>query len=246
METLERGDIHFLYTPAVEEEQPSGLVDVQNFHLALIPDGDGPARLLVVGRKRLPEVGETERLWGFVQVVGDEEALRERLTPEEYTTATRGRRHQPGARSAGAGRYALVARGRDTLLAYALAAPDEPGEVQQELNIAPEARYVLAVKNPTAGSPPEAGLAPEQQVEFPDHLQERFEGRRWLAADPPAFLDYEGAEILLIGAAEDVDVGGGPEGTPDLDPDRVDDLYRRLRLDREEHPATPLIEGGWD
>lgn len=62
METMETGDIHFLYRPVVEEEEPEGLGDVQNFFVVLHPRGRDHLRLLVVGRKRLPDVGETERL----------------------------------------------------------------------------------------------------------------------------------------------------------------------------------------
>ena len=35
---------------------------------------------------------------------------------------------------------------------------------------------------------------------LPSHLRERFHGRRFVPVDPPAFLDQEGAEIILIGA----------------------------------------------
>lgn len=55
-------------------------------------------------------------------------------------------------------------------------------------------------------------------------------------------LNHEGAEILLIGAAEDVEV----DGTPPLDPDDRADLARELALVRDEHPTTPLFEGAWD
>ncbi|MDP9021743.1 MAG: hypothetical protein M3N57_03400 [Actinomycetota bacterium] len=243
MDTLETGDIHFLYKPVVDEEDPQGLVDVQDFFVVLHPRGRDTFRLLVVGRKRLPEVGDTERLWGFVkEVTDDADGLRDALGPAEYDTATVGRRHQPGARPAGQGVYALARRGRDTFVAYQLHSPDQPGDVQDVLRIAPEARFVLAVKNPDVGAPPGAGLPPDARADLPPDLHERFDGRRWLAADPPAFLDHEGAEFVLIGAREDVDV----DGTPPLDPDDADDLLRQLDLDREEHPPTPLRDGAWD
>jgi hypothetical protein len=34
-------------------------------------------------------------------------------------------------------------------------------------------------------------------------------GRRFIDADPPELLDYEGAELLLIGAEDDVSKGAG-------------------------------------
>jgi hypothetical protein len=70
-EVLERGDIFFLYRPRVEEEHPSSLADVQRFFIVLRPEGGKKLRLLAVGRKRLPDVGEHERFWGFVDTVTD-------------------------------------------------------------------------------------------------------------------------------------------------------------------------------
>ena len=69
METLERGDIFFVFRPVVGEENPSRLTDVQRFFIVLKPDGRQMFRLLVVGRKRLPEAGVHERFWGFVDRV---------------------------------------------------------------------------------------------------------------------------------------------------------------------------------
>jgi hypothetical protein len=243
VQTLETGDVHFLYRPRVEEEEPEGLEDVQRFLVVLHPRGGSRLRLLVVGRKRLPEIDRTERLWGFVEAVADRpEDLHDALDPEEYDTETRGHRHQPAARPAGEGTYAIVNRDGDTFLAYLLELPQEPGPVQRELDVAPEARYVLSVKNPEAGSPPRAGLPEERQVAYPPRLQERFAGRRWIGAEPVELLDHEGAEILLVGAEEDVDV----DGPPPLEPDDQADLLRQLRLERDEHPVRPLFEGEWD
>ncbi|MDP8971440.1 MAG: hypothetical protein M3N52_13265 [Actinomycetota bacterium] len=243
MDTIETGDIHFLYRPRVEEEDPGELDDVQNFFVVLRPRGGDRLRLLIVGGKRLPDTGEHERLWGFVQTVAsDPEDLREQFRAERYDTRTRGLRHQPAARPAGEGVYAIARRDGETFLAYLLELPDAPGPVQQELQIPPQARYVLNVKDPRVGAPPRAGLPPEQQADFPPRLQERFGDRRWIAADPVDLLDHEGAEILLIGAREDVEV----DGTPPLEPDDEVQLLHQLDLDRDEHPVAPLLEGEWD
>lgn len=243
METLELGHIHFLYRPAVEEEDPSGLEDVQQFEVVLHPRDREHFRRLIVGRKRLPDTEETGRNWGFVDLVTDDaEQLVGELAAEDYETRTRGRRHQPAARPAGEGAYALVARGRDTYLAYSLQQPEEPGEVQEALRIAPEARYVLMIKNPEAGSPPQAGLPEDRQAQFPPELAERFDGRRWVAADPIEFLDHPGAEFVLIGASEDVEV----EDVPPLDEVETQELTDLLADQRDQHPVTPLVEGQWD
>lgn len=255
-EVLEAGDISFFYVPRVrgvaplggsggsEQESPSGLDDVQSFALVLMVRQPRRYRLIRVGRKRLPEIDGTERLWGYVEAVGDDPAVvTDRFGAEDYETKTRGTRHQPAARPAGEGVYALVSRDGDTRLAYELELPEQPGPVQRQLNIAPEARFVLSVRNPDTDPPPRGPSAPMPGPDFPPELRERFGDRRWIAADPPELLDYPGAEVLLIGARED------PGDTAALDPDeetaRTADVFTRLRLDRSEHPTAPLLDGEW-
>src|SRR3546814_20540451 len=84
-------------------------------------------------------------------------------------------------------------------LAYALELPERHGAVQKALNIAPEASFVLSVKNPERGSPKNAGLDEEDEADYPKSLQKEFRGRR-LATEDPKQLEYEGAEIVRIGA----------------------------------------------
>lgn len=239
---LEQGDLHVLYRPAVEEDDPSGLVDVADLHLVLVPREDHPARLVTVGRKRLPTVDERDRFWGYVSAVPeDRDQLAEILGPDTYETQTRGRRRRPACRPAATGVYDLRRRGRDTRLAVVFDDADgDPaaGEVQDALNVPPEATYVVTVKNPEAGSPDGAGLDDDRQADLPGELRDRFEGRRWIAVDPSAFLDHEGVELLFIGAEEEA------EGLWDDDADAAD-VYAQLRLDREQHPPQPLLEGSW-
>jgi hypothetical protein len=112
-EILERGEILFLYRPRVEEKDPSGLGDVQRFYIVLRPKGGTRSRLLLIGRKRLPEVTAHERAWGFMDLVTDDAGTLERvLRGGERETKTRGERPQPAARPAGAGRLRHLARGR--------------------------------------------------------------------------------------------------------------------------------------
>ena len=103
-EILEEGNIFFLYRPDVNEDEPHGLGDVQRFHIALRPHGGGQARLLTVGRKRLPDVEGHERNWGFVDLVTDKASeLEKELREETYETKTRGEQRRPAARPAGEG-----------------------------------------------------------------------------------------------------------------------------------------------
>jgi hypothetical protein len=243
---LERGDLFFFYRPDVGEESPEGLADVRRFHVVLRPDGGDLARLITVGRKMLPEATEEGKShWAFVdRVFHDPGELRGALAGASYETETQGERTLPEARPAGEGSYALVRHGRSTILAYALALPEEPGEVQEAFHIEREGRFALSIKNPEAGSPAGAGLEDDRRVEFPDELQEKFDGRRWLPVDPPTVLDHEGAELVLIGGREAADELG-----IDLEPEARDEehaeVFRGLDLERSDRSVRPLFEGEW-
>jgi hypothetical protein len=244
---LERGDIFFFYRPDVEEQAPDGLLDVRRFHLVLRPEGKETLRLITIGRKTLPGQGDGDRIhWGFVErVFGSPEELREALSGTTYETQTRGERHLPEARPAGEGVYALARSGRNSVLAYVLELPEAPGEVQEAFHIEHEGRFVLAIKNPEAARPPGIGLDDDQKADFPDELKAKFGARKWVAADPPEFLDYEGAELVLIGgrdAGEDLDI--------DLEPQPEDEdsaeVFKDLHLEKSERTVKPLFEGTWE
>ncbi len=244
-EILERGDIFFLFRPRVEEEGPEGLDDVQRFFVALRPEGGGKVRLLTVGRKRLPDVAEHERQWGFVAMVaGSGQAIERELRAVDYETKTRGERHEPAARPAGEGVYAISLEDGQMHLSYVLELPDKSSEVQKALEIRREASFALSVKNPERGQPSGAGLAPKEKQDYPDKLQREFKGRRFEQKDV-RLLDFENAEFMLVGAR------GDPQKAYDLDLDAEQETYQRadivrdLRMTKSRHPIEPLFEGRW-
>jgi hypothetical protein len=241
---LEAGDLLFFYRPRVGVERVSSLADVQRFFLVLEPEGTSGFRRLVVGRKRLPDIGAHEREWAFVAEVADRpEALRDEVERRVYETRTAGRRVQPEARAVGEARYAIVDHDGHTHLAYVLELPREPGEAQRTFHIAREASYVVAVGNPDAPAPPGLGLPRERRPDLPPELRARFGTRRFAPLDPPALLDHVGVEIVLIGAADDVADELGIE--LDAEAERLDrsDLFEKLRLARSGVPAAPLRTG---
>jgi len=244
-ELLEEGDIFFLFTPQVNEEAPSGADAVQRFFFALRPRG-GPVRLCIAGRKHMPDPDNHERVWGFVETIAkDAKAVEKGLRREDYETETRGEQTQPAARPAGEGVYAITAEDGQMHLSYELEMPDDPGEVQRTLNIAPKASYALSVKNPEAGSPRGAGLKEDEQADYPEDLQEVFRDRRF-ARECLDLLNYEGAEFVLVGARRDpereygVDLEAEEAGYEDAD------TIRRLRMVKSRHPVKPLFEGAWE
>jgi hypothetical protein len=107
-----------------------------------------------------------------------------------------------------------------------------------------------------AGAPPQrrawrpggAGQDEGQQADFPDHLKAKFGDRRWLAVDPPAFLDDAGAEVVLIGGRDDL----GTDLGLDLQPQPEDESRSRrtraaprcskdLHLEKSERAIRPLF-----
>ena len=245
-EVLEEGDVFFFFRPKVNEDDPEGLADVQNFGLVLRPAGGARVRLMVIGRKRLPDTERHERHWGTVEAVAKSaKEIEAGLREEHYQTKTRGEQEQPAARPAGEGRYVISLEDGQMHLSCALEMPRTPGEVQKTLRIVPEASYAISVKNPEKGSPANAGLRAEEKANYPERLQEEFRDRRFDREDLE-LLDYEGAEFVLVGARRDPEREYGL----DIDTDEADyehaDAVRRLRMVKSRHPVAPLFEGRWE
>jgi hypothetical protein len=242
---LERGDIYFLYRPRVGHDEAHSLRDVERFYILLKPWRRRIFRLIILGRKRLPDPEEHDRFWAFVwRVFRDPAKLNEELGEQEYATKTRGMRKVASVRPAAEGIYAIARHGDHTHLAYVIELPERRGPAERELNIKREASYVIAVKNPEAASPPNAGLDSHEEARFPKSLQEKFRGRRFLPVDPPDFLDHDGAELMLIGAAEDPEKELGIAFKPDREDEHRADIFRHLKVPRE-LVREPLFEGKW-
>lgn len=245
---LERGDIYFLYRPRVEEESPQSREDIQNLYMILSPHEEKTYRMAIIGRERMPQPERRgrQRYWGFVEAVkANAEAVADEMSAKTYSTKTRGERRQPSARPAGEGIYAILRHNDHTHLVYALELPDRPGDVQQSLNIETEASYVISIKNPDKPSPPRAGLPEQAKAEYPPRLEKLFADRKFVDADPPDFLDYEGAEFVLIAAAEDVKAELGIDLNPQAEDSSSAEIFSELHLHRSEHPVKPLFKGEW-
>ncbi len=244
-EMVEQGDIHFVFRPKVEEQHPSGLDDVERFLIVLRPQQPRVWRLIVIGRKRLPDIGSHERNWGFVDLVTrNVEDLRRALAPATYQTKTRGERHLPAARPAGEGVYALIRQQRQLHLVYRLELPQRLGPVQQALGIEHQGNFVLSVKNPEKPAPPGVGLDEERKADLPQAVEEEFRGRRFETErrDP---LDFEGAEIILIGARHGTRIEDHDAPRPRNERPETSDLLRLLPAGRGAAPVEPLLQGGW-
>lgn len=248
VETLEKGDIFFLYRPAVEEEEVKGLEDVQRFFLLLHPEGTRNYRLIIIGKKKLPDAENSgDRYWGFVDgILRTDEQLKEQFSAESYQTETCGDRLLPSMRPAGLGEYQLLRHGDHTHLAYELRLPERRSDVQKDLNITRAATYIISVKNPNSSTPRGVGLESDQKAELPKKLQEHFKGRRFINADPPELLNYEGVELLLISTDESLqELGIDVDAQRQAADKDAESVFKALRMQQSPEKEKSLLNGKW-
>lgn len=245
-EIIEDGDIYLLYRPRVGDQRVESFKEVQRLLVVLHPWRGRRLRLLVVGRKRLPEIDGHDRFWAFVdEVVDRPERLRDALDAREYQTRTRGQRRQGPARPVAEGAYAIARHDDHTHLAYQLELPHQPGAAQHDLNIEPEASYVVTVKNPRAPSPPGVGRPGPGKAHLPEELQRMFHGRRFAPLDPPVFLDHPGTEVVLIGATHDASRELDLDLDAEVERAARTSIFDDLRIGRTDRPVAPLVGGQW-
>lgn len=249
VKTLERGSIYFFYRPKTGEEHPQGINEVQRTYFILSPDNKTLYRLAVMGQKKMPDPSEKGhgRHWGFIDLVEqDPRKLIDALGRETRETKTRGERIDYEARPAAEGRYRIVHHNDHTHLVYELELPEEPGDVQNELQIEPEASYIITIANPERRSPPQAGLSEDRKPQFPRRLNDIFAGRKFIDAEPPDFLDYDGCEFILIAASDDIKKELGIEIETEEESIPKADIFQDLKLKKSERPLEPLIRGQWE
>lgn len=234
---VEEGDIYFFYRSKVSEEDVRSLDDVQRLNMILVPDDADTARLFLVGKKRMPDIlkgkqKSTAREWMMLVMTGKPEAVGEALAPLEYETKTRGEQEQGEAIPVGEGRYAILEHDNGSRLAYRLTTPEKPRKAQKELGILAEASYVVSVRNPAMDVP---GF-PASSPGYPKHLREKFAEKRWIDIDEGRLLDYEDAQLLLIGASDDLN-------EEDISITGKASLFETLGLNKREWPTAALKAG---
>jgi len=254
---LEKGVIYFFYRPKVGEEHVDDLSQVQRLYILLVPkETETPEevhhrkhRLIAIAKKKLPDVHTRSRYWGFVDEASEEiENVRKDVDSVTYSTKTRGERKLEAARPAGEGVYAIIEHKGHTHLAYVLEQPEHLGEVQKAFNIEKEGSFIITVKNPAHP----LSFGPSEKEELPSHLLGVFRGRKFAPVNPTELLDYKGAEIIIIGASDDLKEEFGELGL-ELEKDEQEDakklsdhkLFDELHLDKKKFLSQPLLQGDW-
>ena len=200
---LEQGDIFFFYRPKVRSENVESIEDVRRFFVVLAPESKNLYRLLVIGKKSLPEIRESEarssdRYWVRIGGIFDD--------PTQLTNELLSKEFREGdmARPVGEGKYAIVDHNNHTELAFVLELPKEIGEAQKELGIEKEASYIITVINPEVPKREEYLPTTEDSPKYPESVLDGFGNNENFVplSRNLKFIDYQNAQIILIGARE--------------------------------------------
>src|ERR671913_67128 len=255
IEIIEQGDIFFFYRPKVDTEEVKDIDDVQRFYMVTSPEKEKKKndiyRLFLIGQKQLPEIVEgkstsEEKNWALnILTTSNPDDIHKELLPAEYTTETRGKRRLAAAAPAGEGKYKIVKHDNHTELAYLLELPEKPGPTQREFEIRKEASYIISVKNPDVKVPGFAAFSSEdKKPAYSKHLKGKFADKRWINVEDPELLNYENTQLLLIGARKkDVEEELGVDIDEKKETERSADLFKKLKLRKEQVPLKPLLKG---
>ena len=258
VQILEAGNVAFFYRPKEGVPHPKSPDDLERAYFMLFPDDQShhKNRLFDVAHGVFPKIVPgialpAERDWAFVDDVShDPRSIVDDL--EKNVAAPprpSGQRARPWARIAGDGRYALARHGDHTHLVYFLHRPQQAGPVQQELEIKPEASYVISVKDPFM--PSEITL--KEKPSYPKRLTDKFDGHGWIPVDPTSFLDYRWTQVLLIGARTNVEEELGIKLDPNKENQAEQEALQLLRWESKDAEQKwhvdifePLIKGKWE
>jgi hypothetical protein len=207
-------------------------------------------RLFIIGKKSLPEIRKTEarsseRFWAQVGgIFYDSKNLVEDLTADEY-------RKGDAARPVGEGKYAIIEHQNHAELAFILEMPQEIGEAQKELGIQKEASYIITVINPYKPVSEGYTTAEAERPKYPKDVQNyltKTEGKFIPLSQNLTLINYQNAQIILIGAREGKDVIKQEIGL-DIETEEgkenlfSSDIFTKLKIRKEQVPIKPIIEG---
>ncbi|OHB56616.1 MAG: hypothetical protein A2Y07_03635 [Planctomycetes bacterium GWF2_50_10] len=242
---IEGGNIYFFYRQNIREDFPESGTDIQHFFMVMNPHDQRLYRLAILGKKTGEEGEGSERIWGVIsKVTSIAEQVESEMDPRKYLTKSRGERQLKSSRLCGEGLYRIVKHANHTHLAYCLEVPENPDEIVQQLALEREASYILRIRNPAKPSPKTLGLENLILPDYPARLDTMFEDRRFIDADPPEFLDYEGTGIMLVSSVYE-HINSGLELERNEEANASADILNQLRYDLGQTHLEPLIRGRW-
>jgi hypothetical protein len=256
---LERGVVRFFYRPHMQSED-SAQLDLQRLFILMLPGAARPddaarsfqkKRLLVVGRRTLQVSTEATRqslprsaTWCMIDVVSNEPSEIARVTGEqEYLSPAPGSRPHASAVPCGSGVYALVRFQGHTFLVYRLTEPERHRHEQQDFTIEQEGSYQLAVKNPVYPDSSTDVRLPRSR--FPPELQELIGERKQAPVLDSRFLDYVGAELVMLGVTRGQEQDETPfDQRPEVDKYLQEEIFDVSQQPSLVPPSLPLGGAG--
>jgi|SRR5918993_5092203 hypothetical protein len=128
--------------------------------------------------------------------------------------------------------------------------PKEPGKAQEELEIEKEASYIISVINPKVPVP-EGYPSTEQPPEYSESILVGLEPKENFIplSKDIRLIDYQNAQVILIGAREAKDVLNkeiGIDIKEEEETEQTADIFGKLQIERKRTPVRPLIEGKFE
>lgn len=195
---LQKGNIYFFYRPKVQHSYAHGIDDVQGFLIVLKPTEINKYIIIRIGKKRLPEEAT---FFCFVEkVCSNIDDLKDAFNEEHYQTSSDGKRDVGAAQCVAEGKYFFVEHDQHTHLCFQSENIEKENDLLKEFNLTEKGDYLISIKNPEKPSPLGAGLPAEEKAAYPANLQNYFGDYKFIPLSSPEFLNYEGAELLIIGS----------------------------------------------
>ena len=195
---LQKGSIYFFYRAKVQHSYAHSIDDVQGFLVVIKPIEINKYIIIRIGKKRLPE--EATYFCFIEKVCSSISDLKNTFSEEHQETSSNGKRDTGAAQCVGEGKYPLVEHDQHTHLYFQLENIKKENKLLKEFNLAEKGDYLISVKNPEKSSPLGAGLPTQEKAQYPADLQNNFGDYRFIPLNSPEFLNYEGAEFLIIGS----------------------------------------------
>ncbi|KAF2807864.1 tetrapyrrole biosynthesis, uroporphyrinogen III synthase [Mytilinidion resinicola] len=252
---LEKGVIYFFTRKRVGIDDAESAADLKRTYFVMRPlpigaklgegsiDESKSNRLFALPKKVFPKTPK-DRFTAFVEKANTtmKDLKEEFFQGSTYETQTAGTRHNHPINTVGEGVYAITRVENSTHLVYMLTIPSEPGEVQEELGLRSQGSFAISIKNPTRKGPANASLP--QGPDFPKEIIEEFRGLAW-AEVKPNYLDYPNAQILLIGEANNNDLGTAVEPTSkdQKNDDKETPLEEMEKLEHEDELRVQHLHG---
>lgn len=196
LDIMQAGSIYFLVRPKIGHMKIGSTDDIQHLMLLLNPLGSNTYILIILGKKNLPKVAGTAYFSFVDKVTENISSLKETLHERIYATKTRGDRKLGSMKCSGFGKYIIYFDNDHSYLAYRISKVNK--ELKDILNLKKADSFIVQIKNINKSASFGNQIVKETKVKFPRRLEKQFAKYKFIPLSTTEFLDYEGAELLLI------------------------------------------------